>query len=124
MANLFHLTMLEIILLVFVFRCFVSIISSIVLFVIPLVNGTTVTDLSNKFKCSSKLKRLGVGFLLSDIETLITIMLSVMILFSFFIVHAHYTNISLVTSTILLVVVDAYLYYGLKREKILTGATY
>ena len=124
MANLFHLTMLEIILLVFVFRCFISIISSIVIFVIPLVNGSTSTDLSNKFKCSSKFKRLGVRFLFSDIETLITIMLSIMILFSFFIVHSHYTNISLVTSSILLVVVDAYLYYGLKREKILTGATY
>lgn len=123
MANLFHLTMLEIILLVFVFRCFVSIISSIVLFVIPLVNGSTSTDLSNKFKCSSKFKRLGVRFLLSDIETLITITISIMILFMFFIVHSHYTNISLVTSAILLVVVDACLYYGL-REKILTGATY
>lgn len=124
MAHLFKLTMLEIILLVFVFRCFVSIASTIAMFVIPLANGATVNDLSVKFKCSSKFKRLGVRFLLSDIETLITIILSIILLFAFFLVHSHYTNISLVVTSLLLVAVDAYLHYGLKREKILTGATY
>ena len=122
MAKMFALTVFEIIILFFVLKSLVSIISTIVIFVVPLVKGTTLESISNDFKRSSAFKRIGVSFLLNGIELQILTVMSIICLSVYFLVHAHYTNISLVVTSLIIAAIDAQLYFTIKTEKVLTGS--
>lgn len=124
MSNFYHMPILDVITLIIVVKFFVSILTSILSIVNPLIKGLTVTQVSDNFKRKSKVSGTTVRLLLNDIETFVVAVLILVVTYAYFFVHSHYTNISLGVTTLIVIAVDYLLYSGLNRERIVTGASY